>query len=69
MSSQLTDAQAAQSKAESESSSLRESVKSLKGVWARDLKAAREEIKKADEKGRRDLIEAVSLSERFCSHY
>ncbi|KAK1925705.1 hypothetical protein DB88DRAFT_208250 [Papiliotrema laurentii] len=58
MSAQLADAQAAQAKAESESHSLKDSVKSLKGVWARELKAAREEIRKAEEKGRKDLEDA-----------
>lgn len=61
MSAQLADAQAAQAKAESESHSLKDSVKSLKGVWARELKTAREEIRKAEEKGRKDLEDAVSV--------
>lgn len=60
MASQLADAQATQHKAEREANSLRDSVKSLKDVWARDLKGVKEEMRNAQEKGRLDMENAVS---------
>ncbi|WWD17638.1 hypothetical protein CI109_102079 [Kwoniella shandongensis] len=58
MTAQLTEAQAGQAKAERECSSLRESVKSLRDVWAREVKSVKEEWKRGEEKGRREREEA-----------
>jgi hypothetical protein len=60
MTSQLADAQAAQLKADREASSLRDGVKSLRDAWTRELKAVRDEVKQAEEKGRDDTAAAVS---------
>lgn len=60
MTSQLADAQAAQLKADREASSLRDGVKSLRDSWTRELKAVRDEVKQAEEKGRNDTAAAVS---------
>lgn len=60
MEGQVTVAHTAQAKAEREASSLRDSVKSLKDVWARDLAAVKEDRKRADEKSRKSVADAVS---------
>jgi len=54
MTAQLLDAQASQAKAEREAVSLRDSVKSLRDVWAREIKTVREEWKQGTEKERKD---------------
>ena len=59
MSAQMEDAVAARQKADSEATSLRESVKSLKIVWAREMRTVRDEIVNAEEKGKKDLEDAV----------
>jgi hypothetical protein len=59
MAAQLTDAQSNQARAEREATSLREGVKSLRDVWARDIKSVREEWKKGEEKARAEREEAV----------
>lgn len=59
MTSQLADAQATQHKAEREANSLRDSVKSLKDVWARDLKGVKEDMRNAQVKGKADMENAV----------
>jgi len=59
MTSQLSDAQASQHKAEREANSLRDSVKSLKDVWARELKGVKEDMRNAQEKAKVDLDKAV----------
>ncbi|OCF42287.1 hypothetical protein I317_03907 [Kwoniella heveanensis CBS 569] len=58
MTAQLTEAQAGQAKAERECASLRDSVRSLRDVWAREVKSVREEWKKGEEKGKREREEA-----------
>ncbi|WVQ61934.1 uncharacterized protein L199_000067 [Kwoniella botswanensis] len=58
MTSQLTEAQAGQAKAERECVALRESVKSLRDVWAREVKSVRDEWKKGEEKGKKEREEA-----------
>nr|XP_019049505.1 hypothetical protein I302_03294 [Kwoniella bestiolae CBS 10118]OCF28435.1 hypothetical protein I302_03294 [Kwoniella bestiolae CBS 10118] len=58
MTSQLTEAQAGQAKAERECVALRESVKSLRDVWAREIKGVRDEWKKGEEKGKKEREEA-----------
>ncbi|KAK8866156.1 hypothetical protein IAR55_001307 [Kwoniella newhampshirensis] len=58
MTAQLTEAQAGQAKAERECASLRESVKSLRDVWAREVKSVREEWKRGEERGKREREEA-----------
>nr|XP_019007424.1 uncharacterized protein I206_07876 [Kwoniella pini CBS 10737]OCF46205.1 hypothetical protein I206_07876 [Kwoniella pini CBS 10737] len=58
MTSQLTEAQAGQAKSERECVALRESVKSLRDVWAREVKSVRDEWKRGEEKGRKDREEA-----------
>lgn len=59
MESQVNTARIAQQKAERESGSLRDSVKSLKDVWARDLKTVRDEMKRSEEKSRKEVDDAV----------
>lgn len=49
-----------QQRSEREAVSLRDSVKSLRGVWAREVRAVREEMKRSEEKGREEREEAVS---------
>jgi len=39
---------------------LRDSVKSLREVWARELKGVRKEWKRGEERGRKEREEAVS---------
>ncbi|KAK4689456.1 hypothetical protein P7C73_g619, partial [Tremellales sp. Uapishka_1] len=58
MSTQVLEAQAAQAKAERESNSLRDSVKSLRDVWGREIKTVRDEWKRSEEKGKREREEA-----------
>ncbi|ORY29368.1 hypothetical protein BCR39DRAFT_175626 [Naematelia encephala] len=58
MTSQLTDSQVSQARAEREERALRESVKSLRDVWTREVKAVREEVKRTEEKGRKEREEA-----------
>ncbi|WWC86491.1 uncharacterized protein L201_001368 [Kwoniella dendrophila CBS 6074] len=58
MTTQLTEAQAGQAKAERECVALRESVKSLRDVWAREVKSVRDEWKKGEEKGKKEREEA-----------
>lgn len=49
MSTQLAEAQRDKAKAESECSALKSSVGSMKESWAREVKAMKGELKKADE--------------------
>nr|XP_018267413.1 uncharacterized protein I303_01399 [Kwoniella dejecticola CBS 10117]OBR89571.1 hypothetical protein I303_01399 [Kwoniella dejecticola CBS 10117] len=58
MTTQLTEAQAGQAKSERECVALRESVKSLRDVWAREVKSVRDEWKKGEEKGKKEREEA-----------
>ncbi|WVQ97461.1 hypothetical protein IAU59_004574 [Kwoniella sp. CBS 9459] len=58
MTAQLTEAQAGQAKAERECASLRDSVRSLRDVWAREVKSVREEWKRGEEKGKKEREEA-----------
>ena len=60
MSAQLSEAQNNQARAEREAESLREGVRSLKELWAREMTAVREEWKRGEERGRREREEAVS---------
>jgi F0F1-type ATP synthase membrane subunit b/b' len=57
---QLGEAQTAQAKAEREATSLRESVKSLRDVWAKEVRGVREEVKKGEERWRSERTVAVS---------
>ncbi|WVR06095.1 hypothetical protein IAU60_003123 [Kwoniella sp. DSM 27419] len=58
MMTQLTEAQAGQAKAERECAALRDSVRSLRDVWAREVKSVREESRRGEEKGKKDREEA-----------
>ncbi|WRT64392.1 uncharacterized protein IL334_001324 [Kwoniella shivajii] len=58
MTSQLTEAQGGQAKAERECVALRDSVKSLRDVWAREVKMVKDEWKKGEEKGKKEREEA-----------
>ena len=60
MSTQLAEAQRDKAKSESESSALKSGVGSMKESWAREVKALRAEMKKADEgwKAERDEVKA-----------
>lgn len=62
MTTQMSDAQAAQHKAERECNSLRDSVKSLRDAWAREVKAVREEVKRNEERNKKEREDAVSCS-------
>ena len=61
MQTQLAEAQASQVRAEREAGSLRDSVKSLRDVWGREVKSVREEWRRSEEKGRKEREEAVSI--------
>ncbi|CAD6587762.1 MAG: hypothetical protein TREMPRED_004849 [Tremellales sp. Tagirdzhanova-0007] len=58
MSAQLSESQNNQARAEREAENLREGVRSLKEVWAREMMAVREEWKRGEERGRREREEA-----------
>lgn len=60
MTTQLKEAQLSQQRSEREAVSLRDSVKSLRDVWAREVRAVREEMKRSEEKGQQEREEAVS---------
>ena len=61
MSAQLSESQNNQARAEREAENLREGVRSLKEVWAREMMAVREEWKRGEERGRREREEAVGF--------
>lgn len=60
MTQQLVEAQEKQTKAESECGSLRDSVRSLKDVWGREVRGLKEEMRKGEERWRGGKEEAVS---------
>lgn len=57
---QVAEAHLAQHKAESECNSLRDAVRSLRDVWAREVKGVKEEYKRGSERERAEREEAVS---------
>jgi hypothetical protein len=59
MTMQLNDAQLTSKKAETECSSMKEGMRSLKEQWAREVKALREEVKVGVERSRKEREEAV----------
>ncbi|RXK39734.1 hypothetical protein M231_02927 [Tremella mesenterica] len=59
MKTELVEAQANQHKAESECASLRDGVKSLRDVWAREVKAMRAEWRKGQDRTRQERDESV----------
>ncbi len=59
MSVQLIEAQTSQARAEREAGSLRESVRSLRDVWGREVRGVREEWRRGEERGRREREDAV----------
>lgn len=62
MTAQVTEATFAQTKADRECTSLKESVKSLRDAWGREMKLVREEWRKGQDKERQERDEAVSLT-------
>lgn len=60
MTAQVAEAQHAQARAEREAASLREAVKSLRDVWAREVRVVREEWRDGKERQEREREEAVS---------
>jgi hypothetical protein len=63
MTAQLAEAQRKETKAESESSALKSSVGSMKDAWAREVKALRAEVKRADEKWRNEHDEVKAKNQ------
>jgi hypothetical protein len=59
MSTQLAEAQRDKAKAESECNALKSSVGSMKESWAREVKALRGEMKKADEGWKQERDEVL----------
>jgi hypothetical protein len=59
MATQLADAQLSSKKAETECSSMKEGMRSLKEQWARDVKGLRDEVKAGSERSRKEREEAV----------
>lgn len=60
MTQQMDDARVEKTKAERECVSLRDGVKSLRDVWAREVKAL-EELRRKEEEDKREMEEAVHL--------
>ena len=60
MTAQMKEAQLARAKAESESSNLRDGVRSLKDAWTREVRVIKEDMRVAEERGRKERDEAVS---------
>lgn len=61
MTAELAEAQQAQQRAESESNSLRDSVRSLREVWAREVKATRQDWKRDMENERLEREKMVRV--------
>lgn len=61
MTAQVADAQAAQIKAEREANSLRDGVRSLRDVWAREVKGVKDAMKRSEEKSKADIAAAVGV--------
>lgn len=61
MTAQVTEATFAQTKSDKECASLKDSVRSLRDAWAREMKAVKEEYKRSTEREKHDREEAVSL--------
>jgi hypothetical protein len=59
MTAQLAESQSAQIKAERECNSLKDSVRSLREAWSRDLRGVRDEWKRGEERNRKEREEAV----------
>jgi urease accessory protein UreF len=60
MTLQLTDAQSAQNKAEREANSFRDSLKSLREMWTREVKEVKDAMKQTEDKSKIDTAAAVS---------
>jgi len=60
MNVQVTDAHAAQNRAEREANSLKDSLKSLREVWTREVKDVKDTMKQTEEKSKIDIVAAVS---------
>lgn len=58
MKQQMNDARVEKTKAERECVSLRDGVKSLRDVWAREVKALKEEIRRKEEGDKKEMEEA-----------
>lgn len=61
MTQQMNDAIVEKTKAERECVSLRDGVKSLRDVWAREVKALKEEMRRKEEEDKEEMEEAVHL--------
>ncbi|WVQ82513.1 hypothetical protein IAT38_004642 [Cryptococcus sp. DSM 104549] len=57
MNAQVAEAQASQARSERECAALRDSVKSLRDVWAREMRGVKEDWKRGEEKNRREREE------------
>lgn len=64
MTAQVTEATFAQTKADKECSSLKDSVRSLRDAWGREMKGVRDEWRKGQEKEKLEREEAVSARMR-----
>lgn len=61
MTQQMNDARVEKTKAERECVSLRDGVKSLRDVWAREVKALKEEMRRKEEEDKKEMEEAVHV--------
>lgn len=59
MTQQMNDARMEKTKAERECVSLRDGLKSLRDVWAREVKALKEVIRRKEEEDKKEVEEAV----------
>jgi hypothetical protein len=59
MTAQVTEATFAQTKSDKECASLKDSVRSLREAWAREMKAVKDEWKSGQERERLEREEAV----------
>lgn len=60
MTAQVTEATFAQTKSDKECAALKDSVRSLREAWAREMKAVRDEWRKNTEREVKEREEAVS---------
>ena len=60
MTAQVADAQSTQLRAEREANSLRDAVRSLRDVWAREVKGVKDAMAREKEKSQAEIAAAVS---------
>jgi hypothetical protein len=65
MTAQLAESQSAQIRAERECNSLKDSVRSLREAWSRELRGVRDEWKRGEERNRKEREEAVGDAHEY----